>query len=401
MKAYFDHISEVNLSHIAQIKSVRPQDRLISKLLPIKSVISSNYSEPGVWPIEVSTHTHQWANALDHVPNSINIIDHIPSHVITGVKEKKLRILILSTIEGDSFINEIADSFRSLTDSIHQLALPKYSIIIIAGNLNCNQEYIDWCQTNNEIPWIEFVQGLEWGVNWNTLNTPIFNKDAGYLFNSLNRSHRPHRTDHLYMLAKNNLLSTGMVSGGTFFNREQYHNIFPTHINCHKDVYQLLLRENYPRIVDIEDMEIASLGNSLNFNIFLNSLLTISTETFFSENGLLITEKSLRPLAVGHPLMVLGQPGVLAKLQNWGFVVDFLDIEYDNIIDPFQRFDVFHQTLISWICSTKQDYFNKWQEMVTHNQKIYQDLKSKIDHINQVINSTEQYFLDKYQYDRE
>jgi hypothetical protein len=393
MKAYFDNESSVNLGHIPQIKSVRTQEELFRKILPLTSIVSTDYSEPGLWPVEVSTHTHLWANQQDSIPGSINIFDHIPTHVITGVQERKLRIFIIAIIEGTSFVNDIADSFSSLTRSIHDHNLPRYSVIIVSGDLNAKMHYVDWCKDNNEIPWIEFIDdGVEWdGSQWELPTAPVFNKDAPYLFNSLNRAHRPHRTDHLYMLVYHNILSMGLVSGGSYFPQERY-TLFPTYVNCHYVSYRRMLFENYPKQLDVNNLHASSLGNAINLDNFSNSLLTISTESHFKDTGLFITEKSLRPLAVGHPVMILGQPSLMAKLQEWGFLVDFLNIEYDDILDPVERFSRFHQILVEWIYSDKKQYFDRWQEMVIYNQKIYQSLNFKQQYINLATLSTEQYF---------
>ena len=393
MKAYFDNELSVNLGHIAQIKSVRSQEELFRKIFPLTSVVSTDYTEPGLWPVEVSTHTHLWANQQESIPDSINIFDHIPSHVITGVRERKLRIFIIAIIEGTSFVNEVADSFLSLTESIRAHNLPRYSVIIVSGDLNAKKHYIDWCNDKEEIPWIEFVDNaVEWdGSQWELPSAPVFNKDAAYLFNSLNRAHRPHRTDHLYMLVYHNLLSMGLVSGGAYFPQERY-TLFPTYINCHYVSYRRMLFENYPKQLDVNNVQTSSLGNAINLDNFSNSLLTISTESHFKDPGLFITEKSLRPLAVGHPVMILGQPGVMSKLQEWGFLVNFLNIEYDEILDPVDRFNKFHRILIDWIYSDKKQYFDKWLEMTIYNQKIYQNLNFKQEYISSAIASTEQYF---------
>jgi hypothetical protein len=88
-----------------------------------------------------------------------------------------------------------------------------------------------------------------------------------------------------------------------------------------------------------------------NLEIYEQSQLTVVTESHFNQTGgLFITEKTFRPLLVGHPFMVLGQKGTLKKLRSWGFQTDFdgLDQSYDDVIDDSERFLHFHQSLKNW-----------------------------------------------------
>jgi hypothetical protein len=64
------------------------------------------------------------------------------------------------------------------------------------------------------------------------------------------------------------------------------------------------------------------------------------TETDFDTAGVCrFTEKSLKPLMAGHPMLVAGLPGTLALLRRYGFRTfePLLHEEYDAIPDPTQR----------------------------------------------------------------
>jgi hypothetical protein len=69
--------------------------------------------------------------------------------------------------------------------------------------------------------------------------------------------------------------------------------------------------------------------------------ISIVTETDFTAGGIVrYTEKSLKPLLMGHPLVVLGNPHTLPLLEELGFDVfrDLIPAGYDSIADPHERF---------------------------------------------------------------
>ncbi len=287
-----------------------------------------------------------------------------------------------------------------------KIGLPQYSVLIISGNLNANAQYLEWCNKNEEFPWIEFSEGIDWTGqrNWPKQIDPIFSKSlttAKFLYNSLNRAHRSHRSEHLYFLAHNNLLTNGLVSGGIWFNDMPGYDknldliSSPEYIDAYIDNYRTVLRANYPKTVD---SNVTSLRNNhfagiSNLNIFKDSLLTVSTESHFDDNqGLFITEKTFRPIAMGHPFIVLGQPNLLKKLQSFGFKTDFIDTSYDEILDNKKRFATFHESFLNWINDDKEKYFAKWQLYVEHNLYIYQHTNFRKLYIGDAVERTTRYF---------
>jgi hypothetical protein len=67
--------------------------------------------------------------------------------------------------------------------------------------------------------------------------------------------------------------------------------------------------------------------------------IEVVLETLFDDSRIHLTEKSLRPIALGKPFILLGPPGSLNYLKNYGFKTfdSLIDESYDNILDPVQR----------------------------------------------------------------
>jgi hypothetical protein len=400
MICYFDSDDKVNLSHIPELHGVRPLSQLKDRLLNSNFEFdhSTNYKQ-GVYVIEVSKHAPHWCGYSD-VSSSRNILLEIPAHTINAVREKILRIVIIATIEGDDYISKHFNGYQQLTNTAQILNLPKGSIIIASGNLNANNLYRQWCKKNFQPIYLEFVEGIEWSghdTSWQIPITPLINQSLHAPnvkdFNSLNRAHRQHRTDHLYFLAKHNLMDN-IISGGTYFDQEELVSKYVT-----DRLYKDILLNFYPRTVDLSVAELKTCNSvhpslTSNFSTYTNSLLTVVTESHYAETGLFITEKTMRPIALGHPFMVLGQPHLHKKLNELGFKTDFIN-PYDSIDDHQTRFDVFHKTLIHWKnmpYDSKVALIEQWYENIEYNFYLYKQINFKKLMFDSIIESTKKYF---------
>jgi len=395
MLCYFDSATDVNLSHIADIKQVRSLDELKKRLSEsnFEFAQSTEYSQQGLYIIEVSKIPELWCAKT--FPKSFNLLLNIPSRVIKAAKSKKIRILILSIVEGDNFTSNTFDGFEHLHNTVRLLGLPKYSVIIVSGNLNASQQYTEWCKQRSKEEYIEFQEGIEWdGKESHPPSTSVKIKDFCLPFNSLNRAHRNHRTEHLYFLAENKL--QGLISGGAWFATHTIDT--PIYQTVEYNHYKNILASNYPRTVDVEDLINQTPNLINNLEIYENSQLTVVTESHFNQTGgLFITEKTFRPLLVGHPFMTLGQKGTLKKLRSWGFQADFdgIDQSYDDVNDDSERFAQFHQSLRTWCMldtEIRRTAIYKWDNIIQHNFQNYKKSNFKKAMFDNVILSTEQYF---------
>jgi hypothetical protein len=314
--------------------------------------------------------------------------------------------VILSIVEGDNFEHvditgdEYFKGYLHLNNTMKLLGLPKHSVLIVSGNLNAGQQYIQWCKENGQQELIEFLEGIEWdgkqSVDLSQTN-PIFDESQKNInvksFSSLNRAHRPARTEHLFYLAENKLLDN-LISGGAWFGTNPINP--PNYQQVDYDHYKKVLFQNYPRIVDVEDL-INIVPNGINnVEIYKNTLLSVITESHYDQQGgLFITEKTFRPLLIGHPFMILGQMGILNKLKSWGFRTDFLDNKYDSIDDDQLRFISFHKTLHNWYnlpADEKYKLAQEWKPIVEYNFYHYKTINFKKIMFDMVIEATHKYF---------
>jgi hypothetical protein len=391
MICYFDSIDSVNLSHLSDIKEVRSLLELKTRLINFEFLHTTDYTKPGLYIIEVSKVPTMWCAKTSS--NSFNLLLNISNRVIKAVKARMLRIVILSIVEGDNFTSNNFDGFAHLHNTVQLLRLPKKSVAIVSGNLNAAMQYSQWCRTHNKQELIEFLEGVEWdGKESRPPEAPVVIKDYCLPFNSLNRAHRNHRSEHLYFLAEHKL--QGLISGGAWFAT---HIIdAPVYQTVEHNHYNAVLKTNYPKTVDVPDLvnQVPNLINNL--EIYENSQLTVVTESHFDQTGgLFITEKTFRPLLVGHPFMILGQKGTLEKLRSWGFKTDFLDTSYDLIDNNKLRFIKFHEILLEWYNTPpeeKKSLLQKWKNTINHNFNHYKNINFKKSMFDCAVASSEQYF---------
>jgi len=385
---YFDSSAEVNMSALHQIKEVRPLHKILEKLITpdVEVRYTTNYSVQGLYIVEVSKHTHQWTgHPTSH--HTFNLLAEVPAHVIDAVKERKLRLVILSTVEGGNFKKDFWDGFKSLQDTMTAWGLPKFGLVIVSANLKAGEQYTKWCADNKIEPIIEWIGGIEnplqgYGIPNVTISGVVaaekeFPKD----FSSLNRSASLHRIDHMYTLAIENLLDNALVSGGQL-NRDLYKKFSPqtespTFIDCDIRQYRDTLESHYPRVVDIADLRTNNPANMINFDIHSNAILSVVTETWYEEPGLTFSEKAFRPIATGNPQMILGQPEITKYLTRYGYNLNFkgLDLSFDNEFDHKKRFVMFHQSLKQW-CELSLErkrhlVLNEWRDQLEENRKIH------------------------------
>lgn len=84
-------------------------------------------------------------------------------------------------------------------------------------------------------------------------------------------------------------------------------------------------------------------------DFYIKSFCSIVTETYIDENfNVFLSEKTMKPLAYGHPFLLSSSAGGILQIQNLGFQTfsAILDETYDIIESPQQRFEtIFKQIL--------------------------------------------------------
>lgn len=104
--------------------------------------------------------------------------------------------------------------------------------------------------------------------------------------------------------------------------------------------------------------------------------IEVVLETLFDDSRIHLTEKSLRPMALGHPFILCATSGSLKYLKNYGFKTfhSVFDESYDSIVDPLQRLEAIvklMKSISNWGESEKTYKLNQLREITNFNREYF------------------------------
>jgi hypothetical protein len=237
--------------------------------------------------------------------------------------------------------------------------------ILINALCNNTEIYEEFCKSNNIIDKIN-VYGLniiepKYQLNMQGLS-PIdieftdIEKKKTYL--CFNRMVRPHRLILLSLILKKGLLDAGFYSyfpEAVFEGSPPIDFIFQTASTSLKKEVLAELKDIYsqnehlmPLVLNINKDHNKNYVDKSDYNYFQNSLFSLVTETFFFENkinnfmgkynfeegkGVYFSEKTFKPIIMGHPFILVARPKSLYYLKKLGYQTfsPYINEHYDDI----------------------------------------------------------------------
>ena len=115
---------------------------------------------------------------------------------------------------------------------------------------------------------------------------------------------------------------------------------------------------------------------------YLDTYFSVITETLFYEEGHYISEKSFKGIQHLHPFVIVGKPGILKQLKNWGFKTfsDFWDESYDEIEDDSDRMEIVYGLIKSLIIKSDDEWVEltkKLLPILIHNRNTLLSINEK------------------------
>lgn len=168
-------------------------------------------------------------------------------------------------------------------------------------------------------------------------------------FICLNNVARSHRLMTMMKLAQAGALGDSHVSyaGKASYKREALSEPILARVGreifgAAFDALRWSIEERSPIIADLapESTNRRRYIFSANLELHATSYLSIVTETEVSDGSIeRFTEKTFKPIAGGHPFIVVGNPRTLRALRDLGFQTfgEAIDESYDEIDDPIER----------------------------------------------------------------
>lgn len=275
----------------------------------------------------------------------------------------------------------------------HYNRIPMGKIIYITGCMNAEELYTNWCDRNGipDDPMHRMIM-IPFPISQHALsvqlqNTPEPEYDVGSVpekvFLCWNRRFRPHRTHLALALDKAGIIDRSYYSMNLTdpeMNSIHFKNTVDLYSNPmlqigNKDVESFIGK--LPLVIDGET-EIQKMCGDFDAAarpFYQNSLVSIITETNFDCTELTATEKTWKPAKEKHPFIMVGTPGALRTLREFGFQTfdEFWDESYDEIENPQHRlFEIVKvcKEIASWTPEQILDFKRRVKPIVDHNYKI-------------------------------
>ena len=291
----------------------------------------------------------------------------ISKRYLKDVREGRAKIVFYLTLEGYSGTKGNRD-FEIISQWNEESNIPHKNVYYICGNLKIKELLKRKNLQFKGIPFSAFDIWLN-PLHIPETVTPFHPSGEGMFFLSYNRNmDRAHRIGFCSKLLEHDLLHLGKVSVGEFEDRMADGELYPA---------SKKLKELVP--IEIDRTLEFNLANNLSHDNFHNTFVSVVTETLIDENTLFISEKTWKPIYVGHPFIILGNPGTLAYLKKLGFKTfdKWWDESYDKIKNEHLRINKIVMIIESITKKSHNELVKvreEMEEVLIYNQNLFKKL---------------------------
>lgn len=255
---------------------------------------------------------------------------HVGTNTLEDVRNDMCKIILVQDVEGMSGMkNSHHESEFILIDKwCDSVNIPYKNVYYITGNLKGTEIAK---QQNVKSNIISITTQETWNnvLNFGEDVVDFKPVDEKYLFLNYSRRPRFHRTFLLLKLFKENLQDSGLWSFNSLSSEPQTSEL----LKLDKDVepYISYLYENSPFLIDIDNFN-DNITVHVPLKDYEQTFINIAGETLSDESILFISEKTWKPMIVGSPFIINGNPGTLKYLKNEGFLTfnKWIDESYDD-----------------------------------------------------------------------
>lgn len=142
------------------------------------------------------------------------------------------------------------------------------------------------------------------------------------------------------------------------------------------NLYNLVANNSYGYIsnrtkhIYLENKEIVGAFKPIPAEIYADSYFSVYVESNYIHPDLVhITEKTFEPLAKGHFILPLANPGSVQRIRDLGFKLpEFIDYSYDTEIEPNKRFNLVVAEFNRLLTLNWAELYLQHKEMLEYNQ---------------------------------
>ena len=247
--------------------------------------------------------------------------------------------------------------------------------MIASGDL---EPGIDYCRTDcyfsNIVEYTENKHAQTWAaLNWQD--------QRPYTFLFLNGRLRPHRKWAIdafrYLGLLDRALWTNLNSEVAMQFTSVLHPPPEEPIRCLPPEYEI--DRAVPNLDKAQELKFAkhflfndTWGDAIvNPRCYTDTWFSVVTETIFDYPHTFFTEKIWKPILMGHPFVVLANPGYYRSLHNAGFRTfgSVIDESFDYISDPKSRIETAIKTVYNIVESGADKFWHATRDICKYNQQ--------------------------------
>ena len=283
----------------------------------------------------------------DGQPSAVHYLDQIPTNARTDIASGACNLLFDVSNEGQPLLTEW---FAALKRDLLVAGIPLERTIFLQQNRSLERDYHDWVGPTGEpsmtiMTYDHFARRMIGLLAQGEPDHHLPRAQRSRRFTCLNYMPRPGRTSFVSWLVGKGYAAAGYLSFAGF-EIAKWNNDTPVMYEWFPDAEvmkagfeELLHRVPLQLDLDVGDNRIPEYDVGP-IDAYNDSYFSIVTESEQSSGELeRITEKVIKPMAMMHPFVVVGNPNSLALLRQYGFRTfdGFLDETYDTILDPRER----------------------------------------------------------------
>jgi len=340
-----------------------------------------------------------WLLPVDNglsITNSV-ITNIIPDDILSRIRTGSIFLLLTNMFE--AFTNLVDPIY---TEIVYKLAIPEDNVLLLSGTPDIidivRRVSIERCKKEIKVAWvIPFLKGIPnqirktySGTSFSNRTQTKFNKK----FINFGGRWRLHRPALVALLLAKNLLDYGYVSLFEHDDHMNWNKIWKILIDHHRlnSIAFQLLEENKEKIINLPPQYIDTVKlTPEHIGMYYQSMSTYYNDTYFSvvsetnyyTTGSFIstrclTEKTLKPIAYGHPFIILGPPGTLRLVRQLGFKTfsPCINESYDEELDDIKRMLMIVDE-IERLCKLEGDALSEFlvisAAICNHNYAVFMD----------------------------
>lgn len=287
-----------------------------------------------------------------HFPTEYIDLQNMPNELWNFVKDSEHTNLLLYQATEATPYYYWKYRWNRLKSFLLNKGIPPEKVYYICGDLNAvknhkkyNDEY--WSKVN--VLGIDIFEMMHLyrhtkisGKNYQDIVDQHFTSQKNKNFLNLNKRMRPNKQALVYYLEKNNLVENNLVSNLWYESEILTPEEFSRY-NFDQSLYEQVKNiVDKKLIIDVEDND-----QNSDARLYLSTKYSLVSETYTGSTVKFITEKSYKPILMGHPFVIHGTTGSLEYLRRNGYETfpELFDESYDTFSNPKNQLKIVVENL--------------------------------------------------------